>query len=657
MRTTQGAICGAILYEGWAKTLEAAEKLAASGGVALEPCHAHRAVGPMAGIISPSMPVWVVENTAAGNRAFCNVNEGLGKVLRFGANSPEVLDRLRWLGSEFFAAMQVAVRGLADADLKPLMAQALHMGDELHNRNAAASGLLFKRLTLSLLGSKLDEPRDQTRAHVRSRQRPLLPQPVDGGLQVDVGRRSWRARKQHGHGDGAQRRQLRHPPERHRRQVVPGASQSGQRPLLPRLHVEDAAADLGDSAITETNGLGGFAMAASPAIVQFVGGTPADATANSRRMLSITLGSNPAFTLPALNFGGTPAGIDARLVVDAGFCRSSIPESRTRRPASARSALALPPRLWNASWERSTRSRRPGSRRKVGDLVGGLVVVALGGNALVRDKAHQSIPDQYATITSVAPHLVDLVEAGWNLVSPTATAPRLASSCAVPSSPTARWTPLPIDYAVGDTQGAIGYMFLKALGNELLRGIDKPVVALVTQTVVSLDDPAFAHPDEARRRIHGRGDRGGSPASSDGPSSRTLAAAGDAPSPRRCPSRSSSCRSSVGCATRGPSWSPPAVVASRRPRYAGALSGGEAGWTRFSRRPCWPPSSGGPADHPDCRRRGRRGLRDAGQRWLSHLSVAQAVALVEQGHLGEGSMRPKVQALVSFVSVVPAPPE
>jgi hypothetical protein len=89
-----------------------------------------------------------------GNRA--SQRRGLGKVLRFGANSSDVLERLRWLGTEFFAAMQVAVRGLADADLKPLMAQALHMGDELHNRNAAASGLLFKRLTLSLLGSKLD---------------------------------------------------------------------------------------------------------------------------------------------------------------------------------------------------------------------------------------------------------------------------------------------------------------------------------------------------------------------------------------------------------------------------------------------------------------------------------------------------------------------
>ena len=135
----QGAITGAILYEGWADSLEAAERLAASGGVDLEPCNEHGAVGPMAGIISPSMPVWVVENADRGNRANCNLNEGLGKVLRFGANSPNVIERLRWLGSEFFSTMQVAVRGLADKNLKPPMAQALHMGDELHNRNAAAS--------------------------------------------------------------------------------------------------------------------------------------------------------------------------------------------------------------------------------------------------------------------------------------------------------------------------------------------------------------------------------------------------------------------------------------------------------------------------------------------------------------------------------------
>jgi hypothetical protein len=314
----QGAITAAILYEGWANSLEAAAALAAGGKVALEPCHAHGAVGPMAGIISPSMPVWVVENTAAGNRAFCNLNEGLGKVLRFGANSPDVLDRLRWLGTEFFSTMQVAVRGLAQPDLKPMMAQALHMGDELHNRNAAASALLFKQLTLALLKSKLDGG---------AIQRALAFVAGNDHFFLNISMAACKAMTDAAHG-------------------VPGSSmvtvmarngvnfgirlsgtgdewfQARANPVdglyFPGYSVEDAAADLGDSAITETNGLGGFAMAASPAIVQFVGGTPADATANSRRMLAITLGSNPAFTLPALNFGGTPAGIDARLVADSG---------------------------------------------------------------------------------------------------------------------------------------------------------------------------------------------------------------------------------------------------------------------------------------------------------------------------------------------------
>lgn len=315
----QGAICGAILYEGWARTLEEAERLAAAGAVALEPCHVYGAVGPMAGIISPSMPVWVVENTAAGNRAFCNVNEGLGKVLRFGANSPDVLDRLRWLGTEFFSTMQVAVRKLADPNLKPLIAQALHMGDEVHNRNAAASSLLFKRLALSLLDSDLGS------AAIK---RALTFVAGNDHFFLNLSMAACKSMTDAAHG-------------------VPGSSmvtvmsrngvnfgirlsgtgdewfQAPANPVnglyFPGYSIEDAAADLGDSAITETNGLGGFAMAASPAIVQFVGGTPADATANSRRMLAITLGSNPAFTLPALNFGGTPAGIDARLVVDSGI--------------------------------------------------------------------------------------------------------------------------------------------------------------------------------------------------------------------------------------------------------------------------------------------------------------------------------------------------
>ena len=315
----QGAITGAILYEGWADDLDAATELASSGQVALEPCHHHGAVGPMAGIISPSMPLWVVENADAGNRAYCNFNEGLGKVLRFGANGPDVISRLQWMGTDLYETMKAAVAGLSDRSLKPLMAQALHMGDELHNRNAAATGLLFKRLVLSLLDADL--PGEQV-----SRALKFVAENDHYFLNISMAASKSMSDAAHGVPHSTMTTVMA------RNGVNFGVRLSGtgdrwfQAPanpvdglFFPGYGVEDAAADLGDSAITETNGLGGFAMAASPAIVQFVGGTPADATANSRRMLDITLGSNPAFTLPALNFGGTPAGIDARLVVDCGI--------------------------------------------------------------------------------------------------------------------------------------------------------------------------------------------------------------------------------------------------------------------------------------------------------------------------------------------------
>jgi hypothetical protein len=222
------------------------------------------------------------------------------------------------LGTEFFRAMRVAVKGLAEPDLKPLMAQALHMGDELHNRPAAATSLLFKRLTLSLLGSDLDSGLiKRTLAFIAGNDHFFLnismaacksmtdaAHGVPGSSMVTVMARNGVNFGIRLSGTGNQWFQ------------APANPVDGL--YFPGYTVEDAAADLGDSAITETAGLGGFAMAASPGIVQFVGGTPADATANSRRMLSITLGSNPAFTLPALNFGGTPAGIDARLVADSG---------------------------------------------------------------------------------------------------------------------------------------------------------------------------------------------------------------------------------------------------------------------------------------------------------------------------------------------------
>jgi hypothetical protein len=315
----RGAIVGAILYEGWAENADAARELAESGEIAFEPCHHHAAVGPMAGIISPSMPVWIVANATHGNRAFSNLNEGLGKVLRFGANSREVLSRLEWMQKTLGPTLGAAFQVLKELELKPLMAQALHMGDEVHNRNIAASSLLIRRLVPALLKSSASAADAASviefiagndhfflnismaacksmldAAHgvaASSMVTAMARNGVDFGIRVSgLGERWFTAPAP----------------------VVNGL-------YFPAYTTKDAAPDLGDSAITETAGLGGFAMAAAPAIVKFVGGTPQDALANTLAMTHITLRRNGAFTLPALDFAGTPACIDARRVVDTGM--------------------------------------------------------------------------------------------------------------------------------------------------------------------------------------------------------------------------------------------------------------------------------------------------------------------------------------------------
>jgi len=315
----QGAIVGAIVFEGWADDVAEAHRLAGSGRIRFEPCHHHGAVGPMAGIISPSMPVWIVRDAVHGHRAFCNLNEGLGKVLRFGANGPDVIGRLRWMASGLRRVLASAFETMEALDLKPIIAQALQMGDEVHNRNAAATSLLLKYLAPAILRSKasrieatkavafiagndhfflnismaacktmLDAARGVAGSSMVTA---MARNGVDFGIRVSgTGERWFTALAP----------------------VVDGL-------YFPGYSIADAAPDLGDSAITETAGLGGFAMAAAPAILNFVGGTPDDAVANTAAMGHITLGRNGALTLPAMNFSGTPCGIDVRKVVDNGI--------------------------------------------------------------------------------------------------------------------------------------------------------------------------------------------------------------------------------------------------------------------------------------------------------------------------------------------------
>jgi len=314
----RGAVLGAVVLEGWADSVAAAEHLVAEGGLELAPCHHHGAVGPMAGIISPSMPVFVVENRTAGNRAYCNVNEGLGKVLRFGANDPAVIDRLRMIANVVAPTLRGVLARTGAIELKPLMAQALNMGDEVHNRNAAATALFIKRIATAVVEADVARAdAAATLGFIAGNDHFFLNLSMaackamcDAAAGV-AGSSLVTAMARNGVNFGVR---------------LSGTGdtwfESPANPVdglyFPGYSIADAAADLGDSAITETAGVGGFAMAAAPAIVKFVGGTAADAIHHSLRMRAITLGSNPSFTLPALDFAATAAGIDARKVVDCG---------------------------------------------------------------------------------------------------------------------------------------------------------------------------------------------------------------------------------------------------------------------------------------------------------------------------------------------------
>lgn len=314
----RGAIVGAILYEGWADNPRAAENLAADGGIKFSPCHEYGAVGPMCGVISPSMPLFVVANKEHGNVAYAPMMESGGaKTLRFGAFAPEVIAGLKWIEQVLAPTLKVAVTGAAkELPLKPIVAQALHMGDEVHNRNTAATLLLLRSLAVSLLDAPVaKEVVIDVLKLIRS----------DDMFFLSLSMAACKATMDAAHGVAYSSIVT----AMARNGVDVGIRVSGLSDLwftgpadipvglfLPGFFEADANPDIGDSAITETAGLGAFAMAAAPAMVQFVGGTPKDALRYSREMARIATSRNPGFTLPALDFIGAPVGIDVRKVVD-----------------------------------------------------------------------------------------------------------------------------------------------------------------------------------------------------------------------------------------------------------------------------------------------------------------------------------------------------
>jgi hypothetical protein len=312
----KGAVIGALIYEGIASNMQEAEKIAASGKIEFSPCHEHSTVGPMAGIVSPSMPVFILENEAYGNMAYGTMNEGLGKVLRYGAFSSDVIERLKWMQDILYPSLKTAIERAGKIDLKNIIAQALHMGDEVHNRNRAATSLLYRILAPAIVKYVEDKNTaidvlefiNRNDHFFLNLSMAVSKVSLDPARNIDFSSIVV-VMARNGTEFGVQ---------------LSGTGDewfTGPSPIPDALYFqgfskEDANPDIGDSSITETNGLGGFAIAASPAIVQFVGGNTKDAVNYTMKMYEITSAENNIYKIPYLNFRGTPTGIDVIKVIE-----------------------------------------------------------------------------------------------------------------------------------------------------------------------------------------------------------------------------------------------------------------------------------------------------------------------------------------------------
>jgi uncharacterized protein DUF1116 len=314
----RGAVIGALLYEGLARDEGEAVARMERGEIALSPCHHHAAVGPMAGVISASMAVYVVDDAVHEHRVFSNLNEGYGKVLRYGAFAPEVLARLRFLNDTVAPVLGAAIAAAGGVDLAALLAEALHMGDEGHNRNRAGSLLFLKLLAPHVARAASPEVAAQVLEHLGGNALAVL-NPVMAACKAMAdaahgvpGSTLVTAMARNGTDFGIRVSGL-----GERWFTAPAAVPDGL--YFSGWSAADANPDIGDSTIIETAGIGAFAMAAAPAVVDFIGGTPEDARNATLEMYEITAGEHPLFTIPALGFRGTPVGIDLRKVVELGI--------------------------------------------------------------------------------------------------------------------------------------------------------------------------------------------------------------------------------------------------------------------------------------------------------------------------------------------------
>ncbi len=314
------AACGAAVYEGWAPDLAQAERDIRAGRIAFASAHEHSALGPMAGIISPSMPVLLLRNAALGNTSYVTINEGLGRTLRFGANDPATIERLRWIEKSFSLMLKEAIQLSGPIDITAIMEQAVRRGDECHNRNKSATSLLFRKLAPWMVRTSFQKEEiaealtfidgndhfflNFSIAAVKATMEPahavagaslvtcMAANGVEFGIKLAGCGGKW--------------------------YTAPAVMAEGH--YFEGFGPAQANPVMGDSYICETAGLGGVALAAAPNIVRFIGGTVEEAVQSTLEMYRITVAEHPRFQMPMLGFRGTPLGIDALRVVDSGIC-------------------------------------------------------------------------------------------------------------------------------------------------------------------------------------------------------------------------------------------------------------------------------------------------------------------------------------------------
>jgi hypothetical protein len=317
------AIRGALVFEGLADDEEGAEKLLVSNRITLSPNHHHDSVGPMTGVISASMPVIVTKDLTFGKTAYSTFNEGGGRVLWFGSFGKETLERLKWMRDVFAPVMKKVISKAGGIPVWGILAQGIQMGDECHNRHAASTNIFLKIIAEHILSTEL--PRDVALGVYR-----FIAGNSHFFLNVTMTACKLAMDAAHNIEDST---------------VVTVMSRNGTdfgirvsglgdtwfiapAPYLldalynPGYGPDDGAPDIGDSSIIETMGLGGFAIAAAPAMASFAGGGFQDAVRITRDMGLITVAKNPKFGIPALDFEGTPTGIDIRKVVETGILPS-----------------------------------------------------------------------------------------------------------------------------------------------------------------------------------------------------------------------------------------------------------------------------------------------------------------------------------------------